>query len=151
MPCQIGIMETARIEKRIGVCAPADHIWEILADLSSWDRWNPIETAVEGTIAFGGSITLTETISGLPERRAAVRVGGWQPHAQLVWAEKRGLWFSTLRYFEIDEIEPGSCIFANGFIFNGLRGEMHFDRHRKTLRTAVDSVAEALKSAAERA
>ena len=65
--------------------------------------------------------------------------------------EKRGLWFSSLRYFEIDEIDRGSCIFANGFIFNGLRGEMHFARHRKVLRAAVDSVAEALKAAAERA
>ena len=143
-------MEPARIEKRIGVRAPAERIWEILADLPAWDRWNPIETAVEGTIAYGGAIALTEAIAGLPERRAAVRVGEWQPHAQLVWAEKRGLWFRSLRYFEIDEIEPGGCIFANGFIFNGLRGEMHFDRHRKALREAVDSVADALKTAAER-
>ena len=143
-------METARIEKRIGVRAPADRIWELLADLPGWEGWNPVETAVEGTLAEGGSITLTEAIVGLPERRAAVRVGEWQPHAQLVWMEKRGLWFSSLRYFEIDEIDRGSCIFANGFIFNGLRGEMHFDRHRKALRTAVDSVAEAMKAAAER-
>ena len=143
-------METARIEKRIGVRAPADQIWEMLADLPTWDRWNPIETAVEGTIAYGGSIALTEAIAGLPERRAAVRVGEWQPNAQLVWIEKRGLWFSAVRYFEIDELEPGSCIFANGFIFNGLRGEMHFDRHRKALREAVDSVADALKTTAER-
>ena len=96
-----------------------------------------------------GSITLTEAIVGLPERRAAVRVGEWQPHAQLVWMEKRGLWFSSLRYFEIDEIDRGSCIFANGFIFSGLRGEMYFDRHRKALRGAVDSVADALKAAVE--
>lgn len=142
-------METARIEKRIGVRAPADRIWEILADLPMWDRWNPIEKDVGGTIAYGGSITLTEAIPDLPARQTVVRVGEWQPHAQLVWAEKRGLWFSSLRYFEIDEIEPGSCIFANGFIFNGLRGEMHFDRHRKALRAAVDSVAEAMKATAE--
>lgn len=143
-------METARIEKRIGVRAPADRIWDLIADLPGWDRWNPVESSVEGTIAYGGSIALTETIPGLPERRATVRVGEWQPLAQLVWAEKRGLWFSSLRYFEIEELEPGSCIVANGFIFTGLRGEMHFDRHRKTLRGAVDSVADALKTAAER-
>ena len=142
-------METARIEKRIGVRAPADHIWDLIADLPGWDRWNPIETSVEGTIAYGGSIALSEAIPGLPERRATVRVGEWQPLAQLVWAEKRGLWFRSLRYFEIEELEPGSCIVANGFIFNGLRGEMHFDRHRKVLRAAVESVAEAIKATAE--
>ena len=142
-------METARIEKRIGVRAPTDRIWELISDLPAWDRWNPIETAVEGTIAYGGAIALTEAVAGLPERRASVRVGEWQPYAQLVWMEKRGLWFRSMRYFEIEELEPGSCIVANGFIFSGLRGEMHFDRHRKALRAAVDAIAEGLKTAAE--
>lgn len=142
-------METARIERRIGVRAPTDRIWELVADLPAWDRWNPVETAVEGAITYGGSIALTENVPGLPERKATVRVGEWQPYAQLVWVEKRGLWFSSMRYFEIEELEPGSCIVANGFIFSGLRGEMHFDRHRPALRRAVDSIAEALKAAAE--
>jgi hypothetical protein len=79
-----------------------------------------------------------------------MRVGEWQPYSQLVWAENRGLWFRSMRYFEIEPLEqPGSCIVANGFIFSGLRGEMFFDRHRKHLRHAVDSVAEAWKAAAE--
>ena len=142
-------METARIEKRIGVRAASDRIWELISDLSGWDRWNPVERAVEGTIAYGGAIALTEAIPGLPERRASVRVGEWQPYAQLVWMEKRGLWFRSMRYFEIEELEPGSCIVANGFIFSGLRGEMFFDRSRKELRAAVDGIAEGLKSAAE--
>ncbi|HYC74619.1 SRPBCC domain-containing protein [Brevundimonas sp.] len=142
-------METARIEKRIGVRASTDRIWELIADLPGWDRWNPVETSVEGTIAYGGSIALTETIPGLPERRASVTVGEWTPYSQLVWLEKRGLWFRSIRYFEIEELEPGSCVVANGFIFSGLRGEMYFDRHRKALRKAVDSIAEAMKTAAE--
>lgn len=142
-------MDIARIEKRIGVRAPTDRIWEVIADLPGWNRWNPIETTVEGIIAFGGEIALTETIDGLPERRVVARVGDWQPYAQLVWAEKRGLWFNVVRYFEIEQLEPGSCIAANGFIFSGLRGEMYFDKQRKTLRHAVDGVAEAWKAVAE--
>jgi hypothetical protein len=142
-------MDTARIERRIGVRATTDRVWELIADLPGWDRWNPIETGLEGVIAFGGQISLTEQLEGLPERRAVVRVGDWQPYAQLVWAEKRGLWFQSLRYFEIEELEPGSCIVANGFIFSGLRGEMYFDKHRKALRHGVDAVAEAWRATAE--
>lgn len=142
-------MEIARIEKRVGVRASTDRIWELISDLPAWERWNPVETAVEGTIAYGGGISLTEAIPGLTERRASVRVGEWQPYAQLVWMEKRGLWFRSMRYFEIEELEAGSCIVANGFIFSGLRGEMHFDRHRKPLREAVEAVAEGLKTASE--
>ncbi|MDP3803265.1 SRPBCC domain-containing protein [Brevundimonas sp.] len=143
-------MEIARIERRIGVRATPDRIWELIADLPGWDRWNPVETGLEGTIAFGSGIALTERIEGLPERRAATRVGDWQPYSQLVWAENRGLWFRSMRYFEIQPLEePNSCVVANGFIFSGLRGEMFFDRNRRPLRHAVDAVAEAWKTAAE--
>ncbi|GAA0651662.1 SRPBCC domain-containing protein [Brevundimonas lenta] len=142
-------MDIARIEKRIGIRAPTDRIWEVIADLSFWDSWNPIEKSVEGAIAFGGEIALTETIEGLPERRVVARVGEWQPYAQLVWMEKRGLWFQSMRYFEIEELEPGSCIASNGFYFTGLRGEMYFDKQRKHLRHSVDAVAEAWKAVVE--
>ena len=142
-------MDIARIERRIGVRAPTDRIWEVVADLPGWDRWNPVETGAEGTIAYGGQIVLTEAIEGLPERRVVGKVGEWPPYAQLVWGESRGLWFRSMRYFEIEELEPGSCIVSNGYIFSGLRGEMFFDRHRKRLRAGVDAVAEAWKAAAE--
>ena len=142
-------METARIEKRIGVRASTDRIWELVADLPHWERWNPIETSVGGTIAYGGEITLSEAIADLPERRVAARVGEWQPYAQLVWMERRGLWFRSMRYFEIEQLEPGSCVVSNGFIFSGLRGEMFFDKHRKRLRHGVDAIAEGWKTAAE--
>lgn len=143
-------MEIARIERRIGVRATPDRIWDLIADLPGWDRWNPVETGLEGAIAFGGAINLTERIAGLPERAVATRVGDWQPYSQLVWTENRGLWFRSMRYFEIEQLEnPDSCIVANGFIFTGLRGEMFFDRNRKHLRHAVDSVADAWKAASE--
>ena len=143
-------METARIERRIGVRATPEHIWGMIADLPGWDRWNPIETGLEGAIAFGAGVTLTETIEGMPERPVAARVGEWEPYSQLVWTENRGLWFRSTRYFEIQPLEsPDSCIVSNGFIFSGLRGEMFFDKHRAHLRHSVDAVAEALKAAAE--
>jgi hypothetical protein len=142
-------MDMARIEKRVGVQAPSDRIWDLIADLRSWDRWNPVETTVEGTIAFGGDLALTEAIDGVGERRAMAKVVEWQPLAQLVWAESRGLWFRTIRYYEIEELEPGACIVSNGWIFKGLRGEWHFDQHRLKLKAAAERVGEAIKAHAE--
>lgn len=141
-------MDIARVEKRIGVQATTDRIWELIADLPHWSRWNPVESELEGTIVFGGQIAFTETL-GDGRRRGLGRVGEWQPYAQLVWTEKRGLWFNAIRYFEIEELAPGNCIFANGMIFSGLRGELHHDRHRLALRRAVESVSEGMKAAAE--
>ncbi|WP_339871363.1 SRPBCC domain-containing protein [uncultured Brevundimonas sp.] len=138
-------METAKIEKRVGVQASTERLWDILSDLPGWNRWNPVETGLEGAIAFGGRISLTETIPGLTQRPTTVRIADWQPYAQLIWAEKRGWAFDVVRYFEIEELVPGSCIVANGFIFSGLRGELFHDRHRKTLRAACEAVAEGLR------
>jgi hypothetical protein len=136
---------TFKIEKRVGVRAPSDRIWEVIADLPGWDSWNPVETGVSGTIAFGGQINLTETIDGLPGRQVVSRVADWQPNAQLVWTEKRGWLFNVVRYYEIEELEPGSCIIANGFIFSGFRGEGFHDKHRKTIRAACEAIGEALR------
>lgn len=138
-----------RVEKRVGVQATSDRIWSLISDLGSWSRWNPVETAASGTIAFGASLSLTQTIPGLPERAVVARVGDWQPLAQLVWTEKRGFLSSSLRYYEIQELEPGNCIVSNGFIFSGLRGETYFDKHKRALRLACEQVGEALKVASE--
>ncbi|MBX9616903.1 MAG: SRPBCC domain-containing protein [Brevundimonas sp.] len=138
-----------KVEKRIGVRAPSERIWEIVVDLPRWDRWNPVETGAAGTIGFGGQISLTERIEGLPERQVIGRVAEWQPNAQLVWTEKRGLLFNTVRFYEIEELEPGSCIVSNGFIFSGLRGEGFHERHRRTVRNSCEAIAEALRITAE--
>ena len=138
-----------KIEKRVGVRAPSEKIWEVIADLPGWDRWNPVEKAASGAIAFGGVITLTEAIEGLPERQVTGRVADWQPNAQLVWSEKRGFLFNVIRYYEIEELEPGSCIVANGFIFSGFMGEGFHDKHKKKIKTACEAIGEALRTASE--
>lgn len=142
-------METARIEQRAGVRATSDRIWEVLSDLPHWDRWNPYETGVSGTIAFGGAVSLTEALPGLPERRVEARVGDWQPLAQLVWSEKRGFLFRSIRYFEIEELAPGNCVVATGAIFSGLRGELFHDSHRRAIKAAYGEIVEGLRQAAE--
>lgn len=134
-----------KIEKRVGIHAPSETIWGVIADLPGWDQWNPVETGVTGTIAFGGQISLTERIEGLPDRQVAGRIADWQPNAQLVWTEKRGFLFNMIRYYEIEELERGSCIVANGFIFSGFMGEGFHDKHKKALRTAAEAVSEGLR------
>lgn len=138
-----------KVEYRVGVQASAEHIWSFIADLSSWSQWNPIETAVEGSISFGGQIAMTEAFPDLPERRIIVRVGTWQPDAQLVWVEKRGLWFGVMRYYEIEAVGPENCIVSNGMIFSGLRGEGFHDKNRRLLKPGLVSIGEGLRAIVE--
>ncbi len=138
-----------RIESRVGVRASAETIWELIADLPGWSRWNPVETEVSGVIGYGGSIALTERIPGLVERQVTAKVGEWQPLGQLVWLEKRGFQFGMVRYYEIEELDAGSCIVANGAIFSGFFGEGFHDKHKARLRAAYAQIAEALKAQTE--
>jgi len=148
MSCEIGTM-TLRIESRIGVQAPTARIWSLIEDLPGWNQWNPVERDVSGTITFGGQLSLTERIEGLPERQFQARVAAWQPLAQLALTEKRGWQFKCIRYYEIDELDRGSCIVANGLILSGLRGESFYDRHRRNLRAAFEQISGSIKQTAE--
>jgi len=138
-----------KVEHRVGVRASSDRIWSFIGDLASWSHWNPVETGVGGVIAYGGQITLTETLPGLSERNALVRVSDWQPGAQLVWTEKRGWLFAVARFYEIESLGPENCIVSNGMIFSGLRGEGFHDKNRKLLKPALASIGEALRAVSE--
>jgi len=142
-------MDDTRIEKRVGVQATSDRIWDLVADLSGWDAWNPIDKDVEGAIAYGGRLTMTEAWPDMAERQSAAQVVEWQPRARLVWAERRGFLFQSLRYIQIEELAPGNCIVAIGIRFSGIRGELFHDKHRPAMKKALESAAEGLKAAAE--
>lgn len=143
------MIESTRIEKRVGVRADAERIWDLLADFSAWDRFNPYETGLDGRIGFGAPLRLIETLPELAARSVEATVSDWQPRAQLVWVEKRGWLFSAVRYFEIEELEPGACILANGLIVQGLRGELWLDRHAPRLRRAYEEIGQGIKTLAE--
>ena len=140
-------MDMLRIQARIGLPTTSDRIWNQIEDLSRWANWNPVETEVSGAIAFGGKLSFVEHLDGLTPRPAQVSVVDWQPRAQLVWAERRGFLFNSVRYFEIEELAPESCVLANGYLRSGLRGEMFHDRHRKALKQATEAVSEGMRAA----
>ena len=138
-----------RIEKRVGIQASAERLWDILSDFPGWSRWNPYETDLEGQLAFGAPLRLTETWPDMAPRQVEGRINEWQPLAQLIWVEKRGWLFATVRYFEIEELEPESCILATGMLFHGLRAELFMDKHRRVIRHAFEDVCDRLKVVAE--
>lgn len=142
-------MDDTKIEKRAGVRATSDRIWELVSDLSRWSEWNSYETEVEGAIAFGGQLSLSEAFPGQPERRATARIADWRPYVRLVWTENRGFLFRTLRYIDIEELDKGSCIVSSAHKFAGLRGELFHDKHRNALREAHQDIVDRLKAAAE--
>ncbi len=135
-----------RIQARVGLPTTSDRIWDQIENLARWAEWNPVERDITGTIAFGGRLSFVEQMDGLPPRQTRVSVVDWQPRAQLVWAERRGFLFNTVRYFEIEEVGPESCVFANGILLAGLRGELFHDRHRRALRDATEAICQGMRT-----
>ena len=142
-------MDDTKIEKRAGVRATSDRLWDLVSDLSRWGEWNPYEREPVGRIGFGAALTLIEAYPDLDERRATARVADWRPYVRLVWTENRGFLFRTLRYIDIEEMEKGSCIVSSALKFAGLSGELYLDKHKATLAKAHEDIVQRLKAAAE--
>jgi hypothetical protein len=139
-----------RIENRLGIKATADAIWAALEDVQAWPQWMDMYPEAKGRIGFGELLTLTEALPGGSRRTLTPRISTWTPREQIVWTEKRGFMADSIRYFEIDELDPaGGCIFANGEIFSGYLGERMAKRLNRELKAQFTAIGEALKKRVE--
>lgn len=141
-----------KIEHRIGISANTDSIWEVLSDLEHWGDWCPLYPRAAGTIRIGETLDIDEKIPGLKVRSIRPVVLDWAPYDHLHWRSSmmRG-WVKAVRYFEIEELAPGSCIFSNGEIFSGLLTPYAVPRHiRFKIREGFTAMGEALKAEAEK-
>ena len=141
-----------RIEHRVGVQAPAEVIWEVLADLSKWEHWNPLYTKASGQIRIGSVLELTLALPGQDPREIRPTVMEWVPNEQLHW--KLGMvggLVRTIRFFEIETLAEESCIVSNGEIIGGLLGPRLGKRMARNIYRAFVEMDEALKTRAEAA
>ena len=141
-----------RVEDRIGVQAPADVIWEIVADLDRWAEWNPTYTRASGVIRIGEPLALTLLLPGQSPPEIKPRVVDWVPGEQLHWQLKMlsGA-IRTLRYIEIESLGPASSVVDNGELFQGLMGPSLGKRMAGPVRRGFRAMNEALKDRAEAA
>ncbi|HEX8568681.1 MAG TPA: SRPBCC domain-containing protein [Caulobacteraceae bacterium] len=138
-----------RIEHRIGVAAPAENIWELLADVERWPQWNPLYTQAKGKLGIGAALKLRESLPGKPPREFQPVIVDWEPRSQIVWREN-GVLARTMRYIEIETLTETGCIFANGAFFHGVAGELQAKTQRRAIFEGFKSLGEAVKDLAER-
>lgn len=139
-----------RIEDRIGIQAPAETIWDLIYNLRGWKTWNPLYPDAAGEIRIGQALDLTLALPGQPPRQIQPVVLEWVPNEQLHWRlSMMGGLVKTVRYLEIEEVAPGSCIVSNGEIIGGLMGPPGARRMGRSIRQGFRAMNEALKRAAE--
>ena len=139
-----------QIEHRVGINAPAEVIWEVLADVPGWESWNPIYPKAAGQVRFGERLTLTLALPGQAHRVIEPAILDWTPNEAIHWrmSTTGGLVKST-RYLEIEPLSETGCIFCNGEIYGGLLGPTVAQRLHRSLRRGFTALGEALKERAE--
>jgi hypothetical protein len=138
------------IEHRIGIQAPAEVIWEVIADLPSWKDWNPTYTKASGDIRIGSTLDMTLELPGQAAQQIRPVVLEWVPNEQLHWRLSLiGGLVKTTRYIEIDNLAAASCIVSNGEFFAGIMGPTVVRRMGGSVRRGFIAMNEALKARAE--
>jgi hypothetical protein len=139
-----------RIEHRVGVQAPAEVIWDVIADLKSWHEWNALYPKAAGEIRIGSQLDITLALPGQKPQEIKPTVLEWVPNDQLHWRlSLAGGMVKTIRYFEIEVLAAESCIVSNGEIIGGMLGPMMARRMTGTIYRAFRDMNEALKARVE--
>ena len=139
-----------KIEHRVGIQAPAEVIWAVIADLPGWARWNPTYVRATGDIRIGAKLDLTLALPGQAHQQIQPTVLDWVPNEQLHWrVTQLGGLVRAIRYIEIEALAPASCIISNGEIVGGLMGQAIARRRGRSIYRGFVAMSEALKAEAE--
>ena len=138
------------VEHRTGVQAPAELVWELISDFSTWSDWNPIHRKAEGQLKIGTPLTIEHALPGEPVRVIQPIVQDWVPFEQLHWRTSRlGGFVTAIRYIEIENMGPQNSTFSNGELFMGPLVRWVSKDDRRKLRAAYTQMGEALRDHAE--
>ena len=139
-----------KLERRIGIQAPDEVVWEILSDISGWGDWTGIYPAAQGEIRIGNRWILELALPGESSRTINPVILDWAPYDHIHWRHDmlRG-WARTVRYLEIEKMGEENVIFSNGEIFDGLLGPTIARRMRRKLLDGFEAMNEVLKARSE--
>ncbi len=126
--------------------APADRVWGLLTDASSYRDWNRAVVSIEGTIALGNTISLVSIVNR--KRAFTLKITDVARPNRLVWSDGMPLGlFKGERTYRLDE-RDGATEFSMTEQFSGLLSGL-ITRAIPDLTDSFNLFADSLKSAAE--
>jgi hypothetical protein len=138
------------VEHRTGVQAPAEIVWEVISDFTTWRDWNPVHPRIEGEMRIGTMLTVDLVHAEGQLTTIQPTVQDWVPYEQLHWRTKRLNGFVTaIRYLEIENMGPANATFSNGELFMGPLVRWISRDERRRLRAAYTRMGEAVRDRAE--
>ncbi len=137
-----------KIENRIGIAAPAEVIWEVMAEVSRWPEWAAIYSRAAGEVRYGGVLNFTLALPDRSPRAFVAPILDWTPNEAIHWKTK-GFMMETVRFLEIEKYSDTGCAFSNGEIFSGYAVRYIPRSHLRALRHGFAALGGGLKERAE--
>jgi hypothetical protein len=78
------------LDASIEIDAPAERVWQVLADTRRYGEWNPFVTALAGELREGAPLKVTVRAPGRKAATFSARLTRLVPGRELRW---RGRWF----------------------------------------------------------
>ena len=98
--------------------APAEKIWSVLTEVSTWPSWDPNCDKVEGQAVLGNKLKVFTKLS--PGRAFPVKVTEFTPNRKMTWTGGMpfGL-FTGVRAFTLNPRSDGSVEFTMHEVYSG--------------------------------
>ena len=127
--------------------APAELVWGLLTDASSYRDWNPAVLSIEGAMAPGNRIKLVSIAS--PNRTFTLEVTSMQAPERMVWSDGMPLGlFRGVRTYQLHPVGAGTTFSMTEEFTGPLSGLIA--RSIPDLTESFNQFADGLKAAAER-
>jgi hypothetical protein len=126
--------------------APAERVWGLLTDSSTYADWNRAVVSIEGAISPGGTIKLVSIAS--PKRTFTLKVASMEPPRRMVWSSGMPLGlFKGVRTYALEPSGTGTDFSISEEFTGALSGPI--SRSIPDLTDSFDQFADGLKAAAE--
>lgn len=130
------------------ISAPAQTVWDLLTDASSYADWNPAVISIEGPIEAGCTIRLVSIVN--PKRTFTLKVTDMQQPRRMVWADGMPLGlFKGVRTYSLTD-RGTDTEFAMTEEYSGLLAGL-ITKTIPDMTESFDQFADGLKQAAESA
>jgi hypothetical protein len=136
----------------IVIDAPAERVWQALADFPSYPEWNPVIRRVGGKLALGTHLTVTLAASDGSERTAHPTVVHLRPGREIRWRDRPGVpWLmDTESSLKIEPLGPEQVRFVHWQATSGLLALFLGTGGNTRLRERLEAMNRALKGQVER-
>lgn len=153
-------IEMIHISTEIDINAPIQHVWEIIADFSSYSDWNPFIRSINGEQQPGSTLNISvqptwrgQAISSKTKSSKTTLVV-FSPGRELRWQKRllvRGL-LDGQHYFQLSDKGTGVVRLLHGAQFSGLLAPLIFGKLMQgQTKEVFGSMDKALKQRAETA